>query len=98
MANHLPSLYASLVIVPVCFMNKDLLYFFLASLNGGCIFLLIQRLRFLGLDHTSAMSIESTMSTPLPQPETFVEKAKRKLREEPLVTAGTDEQSPVSSY
>lgn len=45
---------------------------------------------FLDLDHSFAMSIESTMSTPLPQPETFMEKAKRKIREEPLVTAGTD--------
>ena len=48
---------------------------------------------FLDLDHSFAMSIESTMSTPLPQPETFMEKAKRKIREEPLVTAGTDKRS-----
>jgi len=47
-------------------------------------------LTFLDLDHSFAMSIESTMSTPLPQPETFMEKAKRKIREEPLVTAGKD--------
>ena len=46
-------------------------------------------LTFLDLDH-SAMSIESTM---MPQPETFMEKAKRKIREEPLVTAGTDKRS-----
>ena len=46
---------------------------------------------FSDLDHTSAMSIEPAMSAPLPQPETFMEKAKRKTREEPLVTAGTDE-------
>lgn len=49
-------------------------------------------LTFLDLDH-SAMSIESTMNTALPQPETFMEKAKRKIREEPLVTAGTDKRS-----
>lgn len=50
-------------------------------------------LTLLDLDHSFAMSIESTMSTPLPQPETFMEKAKRKIREEPLVTAGTDARS-----
>lgn len=37
------------------------------------------------------MLVGSTTSAPLPQPETFIEKAKRKIREEPLVTAGTGE-------
>jgi hypothetical protein len=48
---------------------------------------------FWTLTTSFAMSIESTMSTPLPQPETFMEKAKRKIREEPLVTAGKDKRS-----